>query len=68
MKEDGTFEIGDRFILPCGKESAGEVFIIVGIRKFKEDVTLEAICKGSEMTISVNSNYVEMLGMEFHTG
>lgn len=67
MIEEGTFEIGDIFMLPCGKEFEGEIFIIVGIRIFNGDAILQAVCKDSEYTISVNSSEIEMLGKEFHS-
>lgn len=68
MIKNGIFEIGDQFLLPCGKEFESERFVVVGIRKFNDEFILEAICKESEIKISVNSKNVEMLGKEFHTG
>jgi len=66
MINENIFEIGDQFLLPGKKNLSSEVFIIVGIRSMADEYILEAVCRGSKMTISINSKEVEKLGKEFH--
>jgi len=59
-------KIDDQFFLPGGKDFSEAVFIVTAIRQMKEECILEAICRDSGITISVNERDVEKLGKEFH--
>lgn len=56
-------EVGDQFILPCGFNN--EIFVVMGTRPFNKDIIIEAMGKDNGLTISVNSEEVELIGKEF---